>query len=86
MDTEICLVKVEKEVDSLKVLTEKNSQAIESLREAMDRRFSDEHAWTERQFTELRKEMSTNLRWTLGIMLTGFTAILGILGRTGGLY
>lgn len=86
MDTEVRLVKVEKEVDSLKVLTEKNSQAIESLRDAMERRFSEEHAWAERQFTELRKEMNTNLRWILGIMLTGFTAILGMLGRIGGLY
>lgn len=36
----------------------------------------------ERSFAELRRE----IRWMLGIMLTGFSAILGILGRIGGLY
>ncbi|WP_342118568.1 hypothetical protein [Pseudoduganella sp. OTU4001] len=86
MDTEIRLVKVEQEVDTLKVLVEKNSRITEDLRHTMDRRFSDEHAWAERQFAEIRKEMSINFRWLLGIMLTGFTAILGILGRIGGLY
>lgn len=57
MDTEIRLVKVEKEVESLEALAEKNSQALTELRDSMERRFSEEHAWAERQFAELRDSM-----------------------------
>jgi len=86
MDTEIRLVKVEKEVDSLTALVEKNSQAITELRNTMERRFSEEHAWAERQFAELRKENNTNFRWMMGTFLTGFLFLLGLMGRIAGLY
>jgi len=93
MDTEIRLVKVEVEVESLKELTDRNTKAIADnakaiadLRETMDRRFSEQQAYMDRGFAELRKEISSNFRWLMGTFLTGFFTLLGLMGRLGGLY
>ena len=59
----------------VKELTRQNTLAIARLEVRMDHGFA-----------ELRKEMATNFRWLLGIMLGGFAAILGLMGRIAGLY
>lgn len=76
------LAKVEVKVESLEELTSLNAQAIVRVEEKVEKGFSEQRATMERNFAEVRKE----IRWVLGIMLTGFTAILGMLGRIGGLY
>ncbi len=75
MDIEIRVAKLEAEVESIKELTRQNTLAIARLEVRMDQGFA-----------ELRKEMATSFRWLLGIMLGGFAAILGLMGRIAGLY
>ena len=86
MEMEIRRVKVEKEVESTQSLVDNSSLAIIALRNAMEGRFSEEHAWAERQFAELRKDNNTNFRWMMGTFLTGFLFLLGLMGRIAGLY
>jgi hypothetical protein len=62
-------------VESIKELTRQNTLAIARLEVRMDQGFA-----------ELRKEMSTNFRWLLGITLGGFATTLGLMGRIAGLY
>ena len=40
---------------------------------------AEHKAATERQFTELRKEMDTRFRWVLGLIFTNMTFTFGIL-------
>ncbi len=93
MDTEIRLVKVEIEVETLKELADRNittiadnAKAIADLREALDRRFSEQQTKMDQGFAELRKEISSNFKWMMGTFLTGFFFLLGLLGRVAGLY
>jgi len=62
-------------VESIKELVRQNALAVARLEVRMDQ-----------GFVELRKEMATNFRWLLGIMLGGFATILGLMGRIAGLY
>lgn len=82
MDTEVRLTKVEVKVESLDELSRINAQGIIRLENRVEQGFAEQRATIERGFAEVRRE----IRWMLGIMLTGITAILGILGRIGGLY
>ncbi|HEY0585605.1 MAG TPA: hypothetical protein VGD52_05695 [Pseudoduganella sp.] len=75
MDIEVRVSKLEAEVESIKELTRQNTLAIARVEVRMDQGFA-----------ELRKEMATNFRWLLGIMLGGFATILGLMGRIAGLY
>lgn len=93
MDTEIRVVKVEAEVEALKELTDRNTQAIADnakaiidLRETMDRRFSEQQTKMDQGFAELRKEINSNFKWMMGTFLTGFFFLLGLMGRVAGLY
>ena len=82
MNSEIRLAKVEVEVELLKDLVEKNAQAIASLRDTMERRFNEQQV----QIAELRREASINFRWLLGINLSTFLFLIGLMGRVAGLY
>lgn len=82
METEVRVAKVEEKVDSLEKLTHLNMQALVRLEDRIAQGFAEQRAATERGLAELRRDV----RWALGIMLTGFIAILGVLGRLGGWY
>lgn len=75
MDIETRLAKVEVEVETNKAAIEKLSRTVEELR-----------ASNERGFAEVRREASTHFRWLLGIFMTGFATLLGLMGRIAGLY
>ncbi len=67
---------------SMVELRTSNERGLAELRASNERGLVELRGSNERSFVELRKE----IRWVLGGMLTGFAAILGVLGRVGGWY
>lgn len=75
MDNSARIAKVEVEVDNVKKDIDRLYGAIDRLREHMDKGFS-----------EVRREISVNTRWLVGLTLANTAMILGLYGRLFGLY
>lgn len=80
------LAKVEAHVDTLRTDLDRLHDELIAFREHVDRRFAEQQQFMDRKFSEIRKELSTSVRWLGGLIFANLTLTIGLLGKVWGLH
>jgi hypothetical protein len=67
-------------------LQKHTDQRIDDLRRDTEHSISDLRKHNDQQFAELRREITVNMRWTVGLWMTTIGLIAGLAGKVFGMY
>jgi len=80
------LDRLQNQMDRLQNQVDRLHDEITLLREHMDRRFEEQRQYVDRNLAEIRKELSTNTRWLVGLVLANMSMTAALFAKVSGLF